>query len=62
MFKFAQTQIVSSSLEDRSLERKRNGLGQQRDIPLPELILQIDRMRADHHLLAGLDALVNGRQ
>ncbi|MNF00382.1 hypothetical protein D3C80_1992050 [compost metagenome] len=62
MFKLAQTQIVPSSLKDGSLERKRDHCSQEGDVALTQLILQIDCMCADHHLLVRTHAMINSRQ
>ncbi|MNS48032.1 hypothetical protein D3C72_805890 [compost metagenome] len=62
MFKFAQTQIMPSSFEDCCPKWKRNHIGEQRNISLTKLLLQVNGMRAYHNLLFRLNAVINRRQ
>ena len=45
-----------------SLKRERNHLSQHRNVPLSQLLLQIDRMRANHNFLFLLHTFINSRQ
>ncbi|MNZ71086.1 hypothetical protein D3C78_894410 [compost metagenome] len=62
MFKFAQTQIVLSSFENRCAKRKRNHFSKHWNIPLSKLFLKIYRMGTNHHLLFLLNTVINSRQ
>ncbi|MNZ64704.1 hypothetical protein D3C78_828780 [compost metagenome] len=62
MFKFAQTQIVLSSLKNRCTKRKWNHFSKHRKIPLSKLFLQIYRMGADHHFFILLYTMINSWQ
>ncbi len=53
---------MPSPLKDRSFERKRHHARKQGDVALPQLILKINGMCADHHLLVGAHALIDCRQ
>ncbi|MNB93956.1 hypothetical protein D3C75_411000 [compost metagenome] len=62
MFKLAQTQIVPSALEDRSLEREGHHTRQKRDVALTQLVLKVDGMCAHHDLLSRAHTVVDGRK